>query len=217
MNINKLDRSPFHSDKLLEDFEGEEWIDVIGYDGIYNVSNYGRIKSVERLVSNGKSQRIVNERILSQATSKDGRNTVALSFNSKLKTFSLNQVVFFSFNEYQYYNSELKEVIHLDKNPKNNALSNLKLVSRKESKRISIEKNKLNFSGIKFYNSNRKKEYQAKTELTCNFCAKTLPKCYFEYGRGKCKNCRNIDNTKRLKAKRELLKSNTNNLKVMKT
>ena len=209
MKINKSDRNPFHSDKFLEDFEGEEWIDIIGYDGLYNVSNYGRIKSVERLVSNGKSQRLVKERILSQANSKDGRKTVALSFNSKLKTFSVNQVVFFSFNESEYYNSELKEVIHLDKIQNNNTLSNLKLVSRKESKRISIEKNKLNFSGIRSYNSNLKKEYQAKTELTCNFCAKTLPKYYFEYGRGKCKYCRNIDNNRRLQAKRELLRSST--------
>lgn len=32
----------------LEDFEGEEWKDIPGYEGWYMVSNYGRIKSVER-------------------------------------------------------------------------------------------------------------------------------------------------------------------------
>lgn len=34
---------------LLKDFEGEVWKDVVGYEGLYEVSNYGRIKALGRM------------------------------------------------------------------------------------------------------------------------------------------------------------------------
>ena len=37
----------------IEDLEGEEWRDVVGYDGIYLVSNLGRIKSYQREINMG--------------------------------------------------------------------------------------------------------------------------------------------------------------------
>ena len=47
----------------LDNLENEEWIDALGFDGIYQVSNYGRVKTLGRWVSNGKSERWVKERI----------------------------------------------------------------------------------------------------------------------------------------------------------
>ena len=35
----------------LEDMEGEIWKDVVGYEGIYQVSNLGRIKSLDKRVN----------------------------------------------------------------------------------------------------------------------------------------------------------------------
>lgn len=37
--------------------EGEIWKDVIGYEGLYMVSSFGRVISLERQVPNGKSYR----------------------------------------------------------------------------------------------------------------------------------------------------------------
>jgi len=34
----------------LDNIDNEEWIDIMGFDGIYEVSNYGRVKSVGRWV-----------------------------------------------------------------------------------------------------------------------------------------------------------------------
>lgn len=49
----------------LDDFPDEQWRDVVDYEGLYKVSNYGRVKSVERNVlrSSGKTM-LVRERIL---------------------------------------------------------------------------------------------------------------------------------------------------------
>ena len=53
--------------------EGEIWKDVIGYEGLYMVSSFGRVISLERQVPNGKSYRtlpftikkpnIINDRV----------------------------------------------------------------------------------------------------------------------------------------------------------
>ena len=55
----------------IEDLEGEEWRDVVGYDGIYLVSNLGRIKSYQREINMGvKGFRIQPERITKQQITK---------------------------------------------------------------------------------------------------------------------------------------------------
>ncbi len=46
--------------------ENEIWKDVVGYEGFYQVSNYGNVKSLKRIDNNNH---VVNERILKQANS----------------------------------------------------------------------------------------------------------------------------------------------------
>lgn len=57
--------SKIYNNLQLEDLPNEVWVDVYGYDGIYEVSNLGRVKSLERYVSNGRGGKMsVKERIL---------------------------------------------------------------------------------------------------------------------------------------------------------
>ena len=44
----------------------EIWKDILGYEGLYQASNFGRIKSIRRMVKGGNGMRVVNERILKQ-------------------------------------------------------------------------------------------------------------------------------------------------------
>lgn len=60
--------------------------DVIGYEGSYQVSNLGRVKSLERLVRGGTSYRTVKEKILKRNRSNTGYLNVTLSLNGKTKT-----------------------------------------------------------------------------------------------------------------------------------
>jgi hypothetical protein len=53
----------------LEDLPNEEWRDVVGYEGLYQISNLGRIKSLDRLDTKG---RIVNKKIRKQSLSNSG-------------------------------------------------------------------------------------------------------------------------------------------------
>jgi hypothetical protein len=49
----------------LVDIEGEEWKDVIGYEGLYKISNMGRGKSLKRLIYNNRGgQYWIRDKIL---------------------------------------------------------------------------------------------------------------------------------------------------------
>lgn len=50
----------------------EVWKDIKGYEGLYQISNLGRVKSLERTVAaKSGSKRTVRERILKPRTDKD--------------------------------------------------------------------------------------------------------------------------------------------------
>jgi hypothetical protein len=61
----------------IEDLEGEEWRDIIGYDGIYLVSNLGRVKSYQREINMGaKGVKMQPERIMKQQVSRSNFNNI---------------------------------------------------------------------------------------------------------------------------------------------
>lgn len=53
--------------KSLENLKGEVWKDIPGYEGEYQVSNLGRVKSLERKVNTWNAYKTIKEKILSQS------------------------------------------------------------------------------------------------------------------------------------------------------
>ena len=79
----------------------EIWRDIAGYEGLYQVSNMGRVKSLERTVAgkNG-SQRTVRERILKPQIDCFGYFRISLSEGSgKMKTTKVHRLVCEAFHE----------------------------------------------------------------------------------------------------------------------
>ena len=71
----------------------EEWKDISGYEGLYMVSNFGRVKSLYREVDRkGLNILPVKEKILSFHFDKDGYHKVALNNKGK-KKFSVHRLV----------------------------------------------------------------------------------------------------------------------------
>jgi hypothetical protein len=97
----------------------------VGYEGIYKVSNHGRVFSFQR-IGNRK------DRILKLFKTHKGLDylSVSLNKNGSSKTSSIHRLVATAFIE----NPEGKaEVNHLDGKPSNNYVSNLEWVSRSQN------------------------------------------------------------------------------------
>ena len=110
----------------------ESWKNIKGYEGLYQVSNMGRVKSLERTVTrkNGIKQTI-RERILKPSTDKDGYLLVSLyNGRGKVKTFKVHRLVCEAF----YENPKKKPCVnHIDENKTNNKASNLEWCTYKEN------------------------------------------------------------------------------------
>ena len=71
----------------MNDLLQEIWNDIQGYEGLYQVSNFGRVKSLPKKhdISMGKGYYITKERILQPGEDKDGYLQVGLRKNKKTK------------------------------------------------------------------------------------------------------------------------------------
>jgi DNA-binding CsgD family transcriptional regulator len=108
----------------------EEWRDIPGYVGYYQVSNHGRIKSIQRQRNNGKGIYVQNEKILKQSFTSTGYKKVELYIDKKRTSYKVHRLVAQSFIE----NTDDKPFInHIDGNPKNNHVENLEWCTPQEN------------------------------------------------------------------------------------
>lgn len=105
-----------------EDIDGEEWRDVVGLEGVYLVSNYGRVKRKTDYTYRKNSRMSVRTKILKPDRDKKGYCRVHLSNKGVMKTFLIHRLVAEAFlpNE-----NNFPQVNHIDGNPSNNTLENL--------------------------------------------------------------------------------------------
>jgi hypothetical protein len=118
----------------LENLDGEEWRDVEGYEGLYQVSNMGRVKGLEREYksNNGKGTEYIGKtktRILKQGLTTDGYPQVALCRNSTCKYVKVHKLVAKAFIP----NTENKPTIdHISTVRHDNRVCNLRYFTFKE-------------------------------------------------------------------------------------
>lgn len=108
----------------------EQWQDIPNYDGKYQISNYGRVKSVTRMAWNGHSYREIPEKILKQRKWNGRYWQVKLSKNGKVNTFYVHRLVGQAFVE--GYEKGLV-INHKDNNGFNNYFGNLEWISQKDN------------------------------------------------------------------------------------
>lgn len=109
--------------------ELEFWEDVKGYEGLYKVSNLGRIKAINKYYRH-------TEKNLKQITRKDGYKQIGLFKNGIGKNFYVHKLVaeaFLDKNNFKYMPDENRvqidlkklQVNHKDENKTNNCIENL--------------------------------------------------------------------------------------------
>ena len=100
----------------------EIWKDIEGYEGIYQVSNLGRVRSLTRKVDCKGGQRTIKGKILKPIISFNSYLSVDLRQHQKHKTALIHRLVAQAFipnpNDFPIVN-------HIDNNPQNNCANNL--------------------------------------------------------------------------------------------
>lgn len=96
----------------------EAWVQVSGFEGIYDVSDKGNV----RCLLNNRGTLLSVPKLRSITTDKKGYSCITLSKNRKKYTFFIHRLVAIGFicNELG-----LPEVNHIDEDPSNNDVSNL--------------------------------------------------------------------------------------------
>ena len=116
----------------------EEWKDIDGYEGYYQISSYGRVKSLSRPIykKDGTFHRYKKETIKKPKIDKDGYLTVTLSVDGINKTFPIHRLVA---NAFIPNADKTLEVNHIDLNRKNNCVNNLEWKSHTDNVKHSSE------------------------------------------------------------------------------
>ena len=107
----------------------EIWKDIKGYEGYYQVSNLGRVRSLERLNSRGHK---IKDRILKNCPNSHGYLSIILYKNGKRKGIAVHRLVAMSFLNHEPNGHEIV-VDHIDNNKLNNDLNNLQLITNREN------------------------------------------------------------------------------------
>lgn len=106
----------------------EIWKDILGYEGLYQVSTLGRVRSVDRAIY--QQDRIVNYKgvLMTPYIMKNGYAAIRLSKNGKKHNYLIHRLVAMSF--VKNANNEMY-VNHIDENKTNNNAENLEWCSHK--------------------------------------------------------------------------------------
>lgn len=99
----------------------EEWKDIKGFEGLYQISSFGRVKSLARIIKRNYNNYTVKEKILKLGESK-GYKQVCLCKDKRIYWKQVHRLVAEAFinnpNNYPCIN-------HKDENPSNNSVTNL--------------------------------------------------------------------------------------------
>lgn len=107
-------------------YEGEYWLIVPGYEGKYEASNLGRVRSVSRYITNKHgSKTLYRGVVLKQSESGNGYLHVSLGDKNTVKVHQIVARAFIGESE--------KQINHIDGNKKNNHVDNLEYLTQSEN------------------------------------------------------------------------------------
>ena len=118
----------------------ELWKDVLGYEGIYEVSNIGRVRTKEGKTTHSvmHGTRTWKSRILKEKNPNGRDIRVSLWKDKKERSYLVHQLVGEAFIENP---NNFNQINHLDGNPRNNHVDNLEWCSPKENVNHAFDNN----------------------------------------------------------------------------
>lgn len=142
---------------LLLEQDQEIWKDVLGYEGIYQISSLGRVRSLSRQMFNGKGYFNSKEKFLIPRITTKGYYSFSLTKKNKTTDFLTHRLIAVAFIENPF---NKRTVNHKDSVRTNNSISNLEWASYRENHchRVSKIAKSSKFVGVCFHKATKKWE-----------------------------------------------------------
>lgn len=148
----------------------EVWVDIEGYEGLYQVSDLGRVKSLERLAKIWNGKRRAPEHIIQQETINNGYKRVTLCRENNRKRFLVHRLVAFAFIE----NTDNKPCVdHINGHSDDNRAINLRWASHSENSNNPVTTKRMKDKARKVPAATREKAYDKNRKKVVQIDPKT--------------------------------------------
>ena len=148
----------------------EEWKDVVGFEGYYQISNLGNIRGLDRKVKSSRSKsgfRTVKSRKIKTHIDKYGYVSVRLRKEGKTKAFTIHRLVALAFIPNP---NNFPSINHIDENKLNNNVQNLEWCTVRYNNLYNGRQNRINLKQqLNNKNSKPVQQYSLNGELINEF------------------------------------------------
>jgi len=112
----------------------EEWRDIIGYEGVYQVSNLGRVRSLDRINYKNRFYKGIIKKLVKTGMPNNQYLSTSLNKEGVEKTKRVHVLVAQAFLKHIPDGTHNGYIVdHIDNNSLNNNLSNLQLITNREN------------------------------------------------------------------------------------
>ena len=127
----------------------EIWKPVPTYEGYYEVSNLGKVKSLARFVKHSSGgKKLLKERIMKMPTDSEGYSKATLAKKGVNKSFKVHVLVVWVFTGWYGNGRRDMNIDHINEVKTDNRLENLRVVSARQNKSKSIKGGTSKYTGV---------------------------------------------------------------------
>ena len=136
--------------------QNEIWKAIPGYEGLYEVSNLGRVKSLDRWRKNGQDTGYLQKgKVMKLTKDKRGYYHINLWKKNIRKLFRVHQLVAMAFLNHIPKGFKI-EVDHINNDKSDNRIDNLQLISHRENSTKDLRKGTSKYVGVSWHSQKGK-------------------------------------------------------------